>query len=662
MPRRFIRDCIGEITARWTPIAVRTRLMGAALLLGVASSSCVTGASHSSYDSVAPAELLKTINYSGLSLSRHGTAILTSENSSGRARLQIIPGDRAGSKSVPDAGQAEYATSFFPDDRRILFACEVGGSELWHLFVLSERGERIDLTPSPGSVATFQGWARGGQSFFVTTNERDPQTFDLYEYDAVSYARRLMFRGDGYELGRPEWVALTADRGMIAVERVLGTARSEVDLIDLASRAVVGHLWAEESIHVPLFFDASGRNLYFLSDAHADRTSLQRYDIVQKRREGVLSVAGADIQSAILAPDEVRVAVVTSEEGVSKVLLLDLANGATTAIQNLPLGTVRSVRFSGDSQRLAFIVEQPTSPGDIYVYDIASGKLERSAQGASPGIDQSSLPQVTHFSFKSFDGVEIPGILYSPRRPLPQRPAVIWIHGGPNGQSGFDYNPVALLLSTNGYIVYAINHRGSGGYGKHFKHLDDHRQAEENLRDVLAASGALASRGLASGNRVGIAGGSFGGFLTLAGITRYPRAFTAAVDLFGIADWERTLNSMPRSWSARRSALTEKIGDPETEAAYLRSISPLYAAARIRCPLMVVQGTEDRRVLKRESDDIVEAARRAGVPVEYLILDGEGHGWPQSKANELKMLTGVKGFLDRYLAAARAPTATGALP
>ena len=252
--------------------------------------------------------------------------------------------------------------------------------------------------------------------------------------------------------------------------------------------------------------------------------------------------------------------------------------------------------------------------------------------------------------FSSYDGVTVPGVLYRPHQASPSAkvPALVLVHGGPGGQSSVGYSALTQALVNHGYAVFAINNRGSSGYGKTFFAMDDRKHGEADLGDVVASTRMLVETGYVDASRIGIIGGSYGGYMTLAALTLQPDAFKVGVDMFGISNWPRTLSSIPAWWGAFREALYAEMGDPETDSVRLRRISPLFHADRIKAPLMVLQGANDPRVLKVESDEIVAAVRRNGVPVEYVVFPDEGHGFIK-KENEIAGYSQVITFLDKYL-------------
>jgi dipeptidyl aminopeptidase/acylaminoacyl peptidase len=228
------------------------------------------------------------------------------------------------------------------------------------------------------------------------------------------------------------------------------------------------------------------------------------------------------------------------------------------------------------------------------------------------------------------------------------------VHGGPGGQARVGYSALTQALVNHGYVVFDINNRGSSGYGKTFYAMDDRKHGEADLGDVVAGKQMLAATGYVDPDRIGIIGGSYGGYMVLAALTLQPDAFRVGVDLFGISNWVRTLESTPPWWESFRKALYAELGDPKTDGERLRRISPLFNASKIKAPLMVLQGANDPQVPRIESDEIVEAAKKKGVPVEYIVFPDEGHGFVK-KENEIRGYTAILEFLDKHLKAAEPP-------
>jgi dipeptidyl aminopeptidase/acylaminoacyl peptidase len=222
------------------------------------------------------------------------------------------------------------------------------------------------------------------------------------------------------------------------------------------------------------------------------------------------------------------------------------------------------------------------------------------------------------------------------------------VHGGPGGQTRRGYSAQIQYLVNNGYAVLGINNRGSSGYGKSFHMADDRKHGREPLWDCVEAKTFLASLGYIDPDRIGIMGGSYGGYMTLSALAFRPEAFKVGIDIFGVSNWIRTLESIPPYWESQRKALYDEVGDPVKDKEFLTATSPLFHAANIRRPLMVIQGKNDPRVIKPESDEIVDAVKKNGVPVDYVVFDDEGHGFSKKKNQAIANAKMVE-FLDKYL-------------
>ena len=339
-----------------------------------------------------------------------------------------------------------------------------------------------------------------------------------------------------------------------------------------------------------------------------------------------------------------------NRDAKTKIRLYDQTLKQRIELPDFPQGEITRVTFSRDEQYLGFYVNGARSPNDLYIYELSSGEYWQRTASMNPEIVSEDLVDSRVVRFRSFDDLEIPAIYYRPQGIAEgeQVPGLIWMHGGPGGQSRVGYHPLLQYLTNHGYAILAVNNRGSSGYGKTFYQLDDRRHGQDDLADCVAGKEYLIETGKVDPEKIAIIGPSYGGYLVLAALAFRPTEFAAGVNLFGISNWQRTLESIPPYWEAIRNALYREIGDPTTDVEYLRSISPLFHADKIRRPLMVLQGANDTRVLQVESDEIVDAVRQNDVPVEYLVFDDEGHGF-RKKENRIRGYKAIRKFLDKHL-------------
>jgi dipeptidyl aminopeptidase/acylaminoacyl peptidase len=597
-------------------------------------------------------EFLGTTRILGASFSPDGCTILYSSDQTGVFNAFAVAA--AGgqpvqlTRSTEDAIRAE---SYFPADERFLYTSDKGGNELTHLYVRERDGSVRDLTPGDGVKAEFLGWARDDRTFFVSTNERDPKFFDLYEYQTDGYARSLFFKNDaGYKYGD-----VSPDRTTLALSKSRTTNDSDAFLHVLKTGETRNITpYKGDALNRPARFTPDGLGLYLISDEGSEFAGLALYDLKTGARRPLVRPSW-EVTEAEISKSGRYLAVSINNDARTELRLFEAASMRPVALPDLPRGAIRTVTFSRDEEHLAFHASDSLTPRDLYAMDLGGGAPRRLTRSLNPRIDPRNLAEVEVVRFPSYDGLEIPGLLYRPhgassRHPVP---AIVKVHGGPGGQAQIEYSGLTQYLVNHGYAVFDINNRGSSGYGKTFFALDDRRHGEADLGDVVACRTMLAESGWVDAKRIGILGGSYGGYMVLAALAFKPGTFAVGVDLFGVANWVRTLESIPPYWESFREALFAELGDPKTDAERLRRISPLFHATNIKTPLIVLQGANDPRVLKPESDDIVKAVRANGVPVEYVVFPDEGHGF-QKKENELVGYRAILAFLDQHLKGAAA--------
>jgi dipeptidyl aminopeptidase/acylaminoacyl peptidase len=592
------------------------------------------------------ADFYKNVEFFGASWSPDKQRILVSSNLSGIWNAYAVPA--VGGEPVPltkSTGNSAFAISYFPADERILFSSDEGGNELTHVFVRDEDGSTRDLTPGKKLKASFRGWADDDKSFFVSSNERDERYFDLYEIAVDGYRKSLFYRNtEGFELG-----PVSRDKRYVALVKPRTTTDSDIYLHDRQSKTtknITAHAGTVNNF--PADFSPDGSRLLYVSDKGREFTAILSHTLASGDVAEVYSQKW-DILGADYSKSGKYLTVYVNEDSRYTGRLLDAATLSPVQFSAPPNGTVRGIRVARDDSAIAFYSSDGSVPADLYAGPLA-GSPKRLTNALNPAIRREDLVVPSVVRFKSYDGVEVPGLLYKPHQASPQAvaPALVMVHGGPGGQAQVGYDPLTQALVNHGYVVYDINNRGSSGYGKTFFAMDDKKHGEADLGDVVASRKMLIDTGYVDPERIGIIGGSYGGYMVLAALTLQPDAFKVGVDFFGISNWVRTLNSIPPWWASFKEALYAEMGDPTADSERLHRISPLFNAAKIKAPLMVLQGANDPRVLKVESDEIVAAAKKNGVPVEYIVFPDEGHGF-QKKENEIKGYTAILEFLDTHL-------------
>ena len=592
-------------------------------------------------------QFMATTSVAGASFSADEKSLLYSSNQTGIFNVYSVP--VAGGEATPitrSTTDSTFAVSYFPTDDRILYTRDSGGNELNHLYVREMDGREKDLTPGDKLKASFAGWTQAGDAFYVRSNERDPRFFDVYRYDAKSYDRKRFYKDEvGYDLG-----AISSDAKWLAFSKPRGTADSDIHLWS-ADTGRMKHISPHEgqADYSPEDFDPDSRYLYYTTNDGGEFMRVRRYELATGKHEDV-EKADWDVAFTQFSHRGAYRVTAVNEDGRTALHIVDTKTGRPLALPALPAGDITSVTIARGEGRLAFYVNGDRAPSNLYVWTIGEAQPRRLTDTLTKDIDSEDLVDSQIVRFKSFDGTTVPSVFFKPHQATPQGkvPALVWVHGGPGGQTRKGYSALIQYLVNHGYVVLGINNRGSSGYGKTFYVADDQKHGHEPLWDCVEGKKYLAALPYVDKDRIGIIGGSYGGYMTLAALSLQPDVFNVGVDMFGISNWVRTLESIPAWWESQRLALYKEIGDPVKQRAMLMEVSPLFHSGQIKKPLMVLQGANDPRVIKPESDDIVAAVKKNGVPVEYIVFADEGHGFTKKK-NQIEGYRKILEFLDRYL-------------
>ena len=650
------------------------RILSLGLLAAAVLSSSVGGADPKPEPAKAPRQVrqytleqfLSTRSYAGPSnpaaprggyadsFSPDGRKILVSSDRNGVFNAFAIPVEGGEPVQLTDSKvSAVEIIGYFPRDERFLYTSDQGGNERTHLYVQSPDGKSRDLTPGEKAKAQFLDWAPDQRGFFFITNERDPGAFDVFEMTLDGYERKLLFTNEGdYQPG-----GVSPDRRYVALAKVRGTAAADLYLLDRQTGKTVpvtsidspGTPAAAPVINEFRAFSPDGAALYYTTDQDSEFKYLMRYEIATGQRTVVLR-PDWDLFAAGFSRSGKHLLVSINNDARTEVRVFEAAGMRPVGVPEVPGASVTDVEMSPDGRWMVYYVESGSTPPNLFIRDLKTGRDRQLTRSLGPDIDPADLVSGEVVRFKSHDGMEIPGILYKPHQASPQGrvPALVKVHGGPGGQATVGYNSSTQYLVNQGYAVLDINNRGSGGYGKTFSSLDDRKHGEGDLDDCVASKKMLAATGWVDPDRIGIIGASYGGYMVLAALTFRPKEFAVGIDQYGISNWKRTMDNIPSWWGALRDEIVQEMGDPDKDADYLRRISPLFHADQIEKPLLVLQGANDPRVLKQESDSIVEAVKKKGVPVEYLVFENEGHGF-RRKESQKRAIEAILAFLDKYL-------------
>tara|TARA_Y100000780_G_scaffold94419_1_gene85762 strand:+ start:315978 stop:317861 length:1884 start_codon:yes stop_codon:yes gene_type:complete len=582
----------------------------------------------------------------GGSFSPDNSKLLISSNRSGIYNMYTVPtsGGELTPVTMSDSASV-FAISYFPKDERMLFRMDGNGDEIFHIYVRDLDGTQTDLTPAEGARASFYGWAEDDMSFYYTSNERNPRNDDIYEMDLETLEPTLIYENtEGYSID-----GISEDKKYITLGKPINTNDSDLFIYTVSDKKLT-KINENQSANSSSGFSNDGSSLYYTTDDGEEFSYLMKYDIATGNREKVMQ-KNWDIWGTYFTENGTYQVTYINEDAKNVIEIKNVGTGENVVLPSLDGLDVTSVDFSDDEKLMRFYAGGSHTPSNLFVYNLETKEQTQLTNVLNSEINGEDLVNAEVIRYKSFDGVEIPAIYYKPHQASADTkvPALVWVHGGPGGQSRQNFSSFIQYLTNHGYAVLAVNNRGSSGYGKTFYQMDDLNHGDKDLKDCVEGKNWLAQQPEIDANKIGIIGGSYGGYMTMAALTYTPEEFAVGVNLFGVTNWVRTLKSIPPWWESFKDALYKELGDPySADSVRLKEISPLFHTDKVTKPLIVLQGSQDPRVLQVESDEIVAGVKKNGVPVEYVLFEDEGHGFVK-KENQIEAYSRVLDFLDLYL-------------
>ena len=534
-------------------------------------------------------------------------------------------------------------------DRYLLFLRDQGGDENFRLALVDATGEAPPQWITPEGVRSGIVDPREDEpsEALIFTNERQAELFDVYRLHVPSGQRELVVRNPGNVIS---WVT-DHDGEVRAAVAVQGI---ETSLLFRSSSAEPFRtvLTVDFRTRVePLFFSFDNRKLYVLSNRGRDKLALVLLDPETAHEEVVYEHPEVDVAGAGYSR---RRAVLTHAAFISwrrEYVFFDPRTAALYERLQHELGTEDEiVLVSHDRAEELFVVRtySDRSLGAYWLYDVRQDRLEKLAE-LSPWLPREWMAPMRPVQYRSRDGLTIHGYLTLPLGGEPRNlPVVVHPHGGPWSRDVWGFNPVVQFLANRGYAVFQMNFRGSTGYGRAFWEASFKQWGRAMQDDITDGVLWLIEQGIADPKRIAIYGGSYGGYAVLAGLAFTPELYACGIDFVGVSNLLTFMKTIPPYWEPLRPMLYAMVGNPETEAEYLREVSPVFHADRIRAPLLVAQGARDPRVNINESNQIVEALRKRGIPVEYIVKEDEGHGF-RNEEYRFEFYEAMERFLERYL-------------
>ena len=618
------------------------RLLTCVFLAGFAAAAA---AASSSDDLERSVSLMAKIGSAGSpAFSPDGKRIAYVSNLGGLPQVWVVDAAGGYPEQVTGFDDPVGFVTWSPGGAWLAFTLAPGGGMNEQVYVVRPDGTGVKrLTDGAKETNRLSVWSRDGRMLALGSNRRSGAAIDAYLWDAATGTSRLVTENRG--IG--SFTSLSRDGKYAILDRLVSRGDNNLYLVEIASAKETLLTAHSGPGSYSGAFGSDSRTVYLSADKDRDRRVFARMAVGADGRPGSLEVIAArddaELSGFEIDDSASRAALLWNVAGRSELELWDLKAGRSISKPKLPAELAGGFDFSRDGKSLAMVCSGSTMPADIWVLDVESGRMRQLTHSPHAGVDLASLVRPALLLFRAHDGLELSGWFYKPAGAGPY-PTVLSFHGGPEGQERPSFNSQYQALVGRGIAVFAPNVRGSSGFGKKFVNLDNGALRVNGVRDIEACVAAAVKAG-ADPKRVGIMGGSYGGYMVLAGLTEYPQLFAAGADLFGVVNFE-TFFKHTEPWMAAISKI--EYGDPDTEADMLRRLSPIHKVDRVTAPTIVLHGANDTNVPVVEAEQVVESLKKRNVPVEYVLFPDEGHGWRKTP-NRIRSAVAVTRWFEKYL-------------
>ena len=512
---------------------------------------------------------------------------------------------------------------------------DTGGDEWFQLYAMGLGGDATQLT-EPGTRNQSLVFSEDGRLMAWSRATKGSPDYAILVADPSQHgSRRVAYQGQG-SIAPSD---ISADRSRILLTRVINNREQRLSVLDLATGKASELPWTgDPARYQDARFSPSGNSVLVVTDHGSDLLRLVEIDIASGRRTIVTPELQWEVEAFDVSPDGRLIAYSVNEDGYSRVHLLERSSRRALPRPQLPDGVLTGLDFSPDGRHLAISLSTAASAGDVWSWDIERGGIVRWTNSELGPIDSRTLAAPQLVRFESFDGLSVPAFVYRPATAAAnaKTPVVIDIHGGPESQTRPRWNPIAQQMADElGAAVILPSVRGSEGYGKRYLNLDNGPKREDSVKDIGALLDWVAKQPNLDASKVAVYGQSYGGYMSLASMIHYSDRLVGGVERYGISDFITFLTNTESYRRANRRGEYGDETDPAMRAVFER-INPLANVAKITKPMLVMQGANDPRVPKSESDQVVEGIRRNGVPVWYVVFSDEGHGFLKKHNNDLR--------------------------
>jgi dipeptidyl aminopeptidase/acylaminoacyl peptidase len=619
-------------------------------LVLVAAIGCTSGPAEQKEARLIPMEdFFRNPEKTGYQLSPDGEHIsfLAPWNNRLNVHVQKIGSDEA--TRITESTERDIRGYLWLNNNRIGWIQDTGGDENWRLYAVDIDGSNyLDGTPFEGvQVRPLDELEDDDEHILIGMNKRNPQIFDVYRMNVNSGELQMVAENPGNVAG---WI--TDNEGVVRMAST--TDGVNTSLLYRATEKdpfkVVLTTSFKDSLE-PMFFDFDNKYVYVSSNLERDKSAVFKWDPeTGETLEMLYEHPEVDVSSLLRSKKR---KLITGTSYLTDRVHYEFFDEQREQLQRtleekLPGYQVAVADMSKDETKVLVRTYSDRSLGAYYFFDRESGDFTKLVD-VSPWLDESEMASMKPVQYTSRDGLTIRGYLTVPAGAEAENlPVVVNPHGGPWARDAWGFNPEVQFLANRGYAVFQPNFRGSTGYGKEFWQASFKEWGGKMQDDITDGVEWLIDEGIADPERIGIYGGSYGGYATLAGLTFTPELYTCGVDYVGVSNIFTWLEAFPPYWKPFLEMVYEMVGNPETDKELLEAVSPFFHVDKIQVPLLVAQGANDPRVKQEESDQLVEALTSRGIDVPYLVKEDEGHGFGNEE-NRFDFYRAMEDFLGKYL-------------
>ena len=582
------------------------------------------------------------------SWSPDGKSIAFVSNMSGRNNLWVVPAEGGFPVQLTVSDQRQASPAWSPDGKWIAYKSDYDGDEQWDIFLVSPKtGKVVNLTQTREIAETNPTWSSDGRYVAYEVKPKTSGAAEIDVYDMVMREVKHVTSNTPQDKSNFDPIWSKDGRFIVYTQAHAKGTDSNIFIADVAT--------GKSTLLTP----HAGEQRFQANDVSRDGKSVLATSNAENGYEnvGLLNVANQhiawvtkdkwEVRGYNFSPDSKQVAFSANVDGNEDIYLHDLATGKSAVVAapkgvNQPAGGRRA--FSADGSRLLYVHNGPTSPADLWVYRLATGKSQQITHSLLGGIRPEDLVEPLLIHYPSRDGKwTISAFLYVPFNMARngQNAAVVYLHGGPTGQTMNSFNRFIQYAANQGYMVLAPNYRGSTGYGKEFQQADLFDMGGGDLQDVLAGVDWIKQTGHLDPKKIAVMGGSYGGYLTMMAVTKAPEMWAAGVPIVPFVNWFTEItNEDPELQQSDLATM----GDMVKNKALYEDRSPINFVDQIKAPLLLLAGGNDPRCPKSEALQVVEAIKKRGGTVDYKIYENEGHGFARVE-NQIDAYKRVADFL-----------------